>query len=236
MHLGWRFVLHKLFWAYIDLKLQPSGKHCPWVYSDFLLSDKVIQSHHGNKPPALYDIPCWGSPDNPQRDSVEGVDSPTSAPSDKSRSSSIVSTPRLLQVTVGSPVSTRASSQEHVYDYPLVSVSLLLPSKADGESSSHSSDESASGHRETREQVKVLQVFKLCKYTIPSFPVISVKLRHAEVRRPNLSGVGSIVLDAYLKERSSVSTQSLPRKILVYESCIVSVSVTVCQAQCLAHG
>ena len=196
-----------------------------------LLADKILETHQGNKPVALYDIPCWGPPQNPHGDFVDSVESSMVASSAKPQQN-IVSAPRLLKVTIGSPVSSRASSKEPLYDYPMVTVNPPLPIMAGRESSEESDpsgDDSSPykqrGQEAAKEEINVLQMFQLRKYTIPSFPVISVKLRHTEIRRPNKSGIGSVVLDAYIKEKFGASVPPLPQRILVYESCVVAVSV-----------
>ena len=120
--------------------------------------------------------------------------------------------------------------KKHLYDMPWNGRSPQdpLPPCPDEEATKEASGSDDDGDSlsnisgKPKEEVKVLSTFRLHKYTIPSFPVIAVKLRHVEIMRPTSSGT-SVALDAYFKDHPSLNSQAFPKRVQVFESCIVPV-------------
>ena len=71
-------------------------------------------------------------------------------------------------------------------------------------------------------KVCVLKYGQVYEYTIPSFSVITVVLRHALVQTIEPSGQ-PVLLDIFIREDKSLSV-SLPQELTINEACIVDVS------------
>lgn len=73
-----------------------------------------------------------------------------------------------------------------------------------------------------------LDLHKSCEYTIPSFSVVTVSLRHAVVQGHDDEG-DLMVADVFFRNDSSLSAAiRLPQYVRVYDTCFVEVSLCAC--------
>ena len=69
----------------------------------------------------------------------------------------------------------------------------------------------------------ILKVGEIYRYTIPSFSVITVYLRHARVQTEDDSGTISVLDVFFHDETNSFFDIRLPVEVKVFESCVIQV-------------
>ena len=112
-----------------------------------------------------------------------------------------------------------SSCPDNVYSYESdEKVKSKNPSNSVGLSSPRSSTPQPDGNKSL---VCVLKYGDTYQYTIPSFSVLSVQLRHAVIQA--IERGNPVVLDIFISEDPLLNV-SLPHELAIDEACIVDVS------------